>query len=185
MCQRFIINNTAALHVIRCPDSTVTTFWIQSKHLAILKASHYFCTLARTVLQWRRSTGYFSWITSPDTSQKQQWCEPKLPLSQEVRSPCWPWSHLASHPSFASPSCAGAPQRLCFLGPCQQASARGQEETRVVEREEGEAFSLLASGPFFGSDRVPSVAPASHRSTGVPTSVGWPWPLGSEEPLSL
>lgn len=108
-----------------------------------------------------------------------------FPWSQEVRSPCWPWSHLASHPSFASPSCAGAPHRLCFLGPCQQASARGQEETRVVEREEGEAFSLLASGPFFGSDRVPSVAPASHRSTGVPTSVGWPWPLGSEEPLSL
>lgn len=49
-CQLFIINNTSVLHVIRYPDSTVTTFWIQSKHLAILKASHYFCTVARTVL---------------------------------------------------------------------------------------------------------------------------------------
>ena len=50
-CQLFTINNIAVLHVIRCPDSSVTTFWIQSKHLAILKASHYFFTLARTVLQ--------------------------------------------------------------------------------------------------------------------------------------
>ena len=49
--------------------------------------------------------------------------------------------------------------RLCFLAPSQQVSGRGQEETRVVWREE-EAFSLLASGPFFGSDCVFSVAPA-------------------------
>ena len=29
-----------------------------------------------------------------------------IPWSQEVGSPCWPWSHLVSHPSFASPCCA-------------------------------------------------------------------------------
>lgn len=40
-----------------------------------------------------------------------------IPWSQEVGSPCWPWSHLASHPPFGSPSCAGDPHRLCFLGP--------------------------------------------------------------------
>ena len=107
-----------------------------------------------------------------------------IPRSQEVGSPCWPCSHLVSHPPFASPCCAGDRHWLCFLAPCQQVSGRGQEETRVVGREE-EAFSLLASGPFFGSDCVLSVAPACHRSTGVPASIGWPWPLGSEEPLSL